>query len=226
MMLAPVRPPTSAVSPPGGIAVVVLLDADREAQSFAHLLDDVRLPGGDAAVLVPPVRGLRFFADGAVQPEIDSWWAANVDRRALPLWVAEHQPGLEGWVDSVDGLFVIAGDEMEAYARSPRVTCVPQAVPLDVLGAVIRELGGSPAPEPSRPASRTSRRRFRRARLQAGDDLAVPSGREDAAAQLFEPTGVPRGGPGGVCDELIDVLGDAMLRIRELAGAASGASVR
>lgn len=222
------RADASALPPAGGIAVIVLLDDEGHARSFAHLLEDVRREPAPPAVLVPPVRGLRFFADSAVQPAMDSWWGAHVDRRALPLWVADHQDGLEEWIDSVDGLFVVCGDRLEGYAASPRVTCVPSAVPLDVLGAVIRELGGgagaapaAPAPQPA--GRRSGRSRFRRAQLRAAEDLGTVPVTAGASSQLFEPT--QRHPVPGVCDELIDVLGDAMHRIRALAGAAGASTL-
>lgn len=216
MTTLPASASARALTPVQGVAVLVLLSEQRDAERFAGLLDDAgRQHPGWPAALVPPVRGLDFFAAEELQPDVDRWWAESVPPRALPLWVMEHESGLDEWIESVDGLFVIGGDGVaELYASSPRVTCVPGAHVLDLLGAVTRELGATAPAEPRRPRHRP---RFRRAALRPAEEGEPRRRHVRGSDQLFEPTGSDHD-PVGVCHELIGVLGDAITRLQGTAG--------
>ena len=61
-------------------AIVVLLDEDAEAEALARMLGDLSTDEANSLVCLPPVRGIAFFADAAVQRQLDAWWAARIPR--------------------------------------------------------------------------------------------------------------------------------------------------
>ena len=94
---------------PAGFAFLVLLRDLDDATGLSRLLEDVRLPSAptQSLFLVPPVSGLDFFADQSRQQEIDDWWADNVPRDFLPVYLLDHEEGLPDWVKGLDGLFYV-----------------------------------------------------------------------------------------------------------------------
>ncbi len=171
-------------------AFVVLLRGQHEAARVASLLCEIGLD--NAVVVVPPVRGLAFFADPC--GELDEWWGEAVPRHAEPVYVLGNEPGLTQWTASVDGLFLVGVDEpadVTAFAGHARIRAFNVTDAVDYVITVAREFGGIAASieaasllgqrlprrdgEPPRPRPTTPR--FRRARLDAATELmvAVPS---------------------------------------------------
>lgn len=178
-----------ALHPSDGIAVIVLLENEHAAADFAHLLDDVQRQRGVVAdTHIPPVRGEGFFD----HPDMDAWWGEHVRGDALPLWVVQHTAELPGWIDSVDGLFVVVGEQAEMYGAHPRVSHVPALETLDILSAVMHELNGRGGADPTPMVGlrqRASRGRFRRAELRPAEE-ALPGETSTlrGSAQFFQPT--------------------------------------
>jgi len=104
---------------PAGFAFLVLLRDLDDATGLSRLLEDVRLPTAPtrSLFLVPPVSGLDFFADVGRQEEIDSWWAENVPRDYVPVYLLDHEDGLPDWIKGLDGLFYVG-------ARNPQIAAL------------------------------------------------------------------------------------------------------
>lgn len=96
-------------SEPAGFAFLILLRDLDDATGLARLLEDVRLPSAPtkSLFLVPPVSGLDFFADEDRQGAIDGWWAENVPRDFVPVYMLMHEEGLADWIKGLDGLFYV-----------------------------------------------------------------------------------------------------------------------
>ncbi len=137
----------------GPWALLVLLDDEREARALSRFLEGLRDPDSVAAadILVPPVRGIDFFADDSRQHDLDVWWSRHVPRSATPVYLLLDVTGLEEWLAAVDGdVYVGVADahRMAAYATfpSPRRSRVHPFLcdgPLDLAAVVMHDL--SPA---------------------------------------------------------------------------------
>lgn len=213
------RPPLS-----GELALLILLADERDALAFARLLAGVRSAGGAGArFLVPPVRGLAFFADEDGQPELDAWWSAEVPRSSRPVYVLMDEEDLEGWVDGVDGdVYVGVRDpaRLPVYARAAaasrraRIRAMQCAGPLDLAAALMQDLSGGragdlavfDAAEALRMAALSPRFPLRpeppaEVGMRDGDGLAAPP--VPAGVAAAQPPGPPvpapfEAGPGGV----------------------------
>lgn len=113
-------------------AFTVLLRDAGDASMLARLLRDVDTDGGTAVSVVPPVRGRDFFADDRRQLELDEWWAANVIRDALPIYVLEHEDSLWNWLEGLDGWFYVSVPDATAADLYNHVATVVTLVGRDV----------------------------------------------------------------------------------------------
>jgi len=120
----------------GGYAFLVLLEDEDDARALAQLLDRVRDADSTPAVfLIPPARGLAFFADADRQAELDSWWSEALPRSAHPVYLMMDAAGLEEWLGGVDGTFYIGvrrADRIAAFPDSDRVRAFLCTGPLDI----------------------------------------------------------------------------------------------
>ncbi len=112
---------------------VVLLEAEDRARELERLL------GPSASTVIPPVRGVAFFADSRAQAALDAWWGAAVPRDAEPVYVLVHTPGLAGWLRGIDGNFVVGGAASAASEYDAESTIhVRGSEPADLAGALTR----------------------------------------------------------------------------------------
>ena len=168
-------------------AVIVLVPDVADAQRLAAALDDARRPDGPLAVIaVPPVRGLAFFADQARQAKLDRWWAHAIPDNALPLFVLQHEHGIEQWLPGLDGHFIVGADsarDVELYASLRHVTLAGSAGLLElaqatvascVPGRLFREDADGRLQRRLAPVAVDAQARFRRARLVATDEVVHP----------------------------------------------------
>jgi MinD-like ATPase involved in chromosome partitioning or flagellar assembly len=127
-----------------GYAFLILLDDAGDSHALAQLLARLRHPESPmpAAFLVPPTRGLAFFADPGRQSELDAWWSVEVPGSAHPVYLVMDAEGLEEWLQGVDGTFYIGVREahrMAAYAADPRARPFTWMGPLDFATAVMHD---------------------------------------------------------------------------------------
>jgi Mrp family chromosome partitioning ATPase len=133
-----------------GWALIVLLDDEREARALSRFLGALRDPTSpvDADLLVPPVRGLAFFADESRQRDIDAWWSEYVSRSATPVFLLMDVAGLEGWVGEVDGDVYVGLSDRERMSVYTGLSAPPRGRihpllcdgPLELAAAVIHDL--------------------------------------------------------------------------------------
>jgi MinD-like ATPase involved in chromosome partitioning or flagellar assembly len=131
-----------------GFAFLVLLEDAADSVALARLLARMRHPASTvpAVLLVPPVRGLAFFADPARQSELDAWWAAEMPRSAHPVYLVMDADGLEEWLHGVDGTFYIGvrdAARVAAYPLRDRVRPFVCTGPLDFAVAVMHDHSGA-----------------------------------------------------------------------------------
>lgn len=103
----------------GGLAFISLLRDELAARALIRRLMDVdQRWSGPPSFLVPPVRGLEFFASGPDQAAVDLWWGRCVPPSAVPVYLLCHEAGLADWMGGLDGVFVVAasGAAAAAYA--------------------------------------------------------------------------------------------------------------
>jgi MinD-like ATPase involved in chromosome partitioning or flagellar assembly len=85
-------------------------------------------PLAEVRCLEPPIGGLAFITTGGeVSEMLDAWWSHLVPEECLPVLLALHEPGLEGWVGGLDAEVVVgvSGEEEAAlYAAFPNVRTV------------------------------------------------------------------------------------------------------
>ncbi|MFN2451284.1 MAG: hypothetical protein ABR541_02905 [Candidatus Dormibacteria bacterium] len=135
---------------PPGYAFIILLRDEGDARGLATLLagllrDPAPVP---SRWLVPPVRGVEFFASAAEQPRLDAWWGAHVPRSHRPVYLVDHDPELPLWLAGLDGHFYIGLTEpgdARAYQGAAPVT-VGSGHPLDYARLVMRDHCDPPAP--------------------------------------------------------------------------------
>ncbi len=128
----------------GGYVFLILLDDASESHALAQLLARLRHPDSHvpAAFLVPPTRGLAFFAEPGRQDELDAWWSHEVPGSAHPVYLVMDAGGLEGWLQGVDGTFYVGvrdAERMAVYAADPRACAFLWRGPLDFATAVIHD---------------------------------------------------------------------------------------
>jgi len=128
-------------------AFIVLLRDQGDALALARLLADLRADPRDdrAEFLVPPVRGLRFFADDTAQRELDAWWACSVPDPHLPVYLVDHEPGLPEWLPGIDGRFYVGLAAPDAAGLYPAGTTLGSSHPLDYARLVMRDHCAAPA---------------------------------------------------------------------------------
>lgn len=127
-----------------GYAFLILLDDAGDSHALAQLLARLRHPESPmpAVFLVPPTRGLAFFAEPGRQGELDAWWSAEVPGSAHPVYLVMDAEGLEGWLQGVDGTFYVGvrdAGRMAAYAADPRARPFTWTGPLDFATAVMQD---------------------------------------------------------------------------------------
>lgn len=132
-----------------GYVFIILLRSPDDAFGLARLLSDLRRgPAGvPSDFLVPPVRGLRFFADESAQAQLDAWWARSVPEERLPVYLVDHEPGLPEWLPGIDGEFYVGTALPEAiglYAQRSTTSFVTNH-PLDYARLVMRDHCQAPA---------------------------------------------------------------------------------
>jgi len=131
-------------------AFILLLRDAAGAGSLAQYLDGARPATGGAAArfVIPPVRGLDFFAEEGSQAELDRWWASSVPGTASPVYVLMHEDGLAGWLAGLDGSFYIgvAGVGMEAaeYSRVSNAHAVVTDGLLGFANALLADFAAPP----------------------------------------------------------------------------------
>lgn len=138
-------------------ALLVLLDDERDARALGRFLSVLRDPSSSVAtaILVPPVRGIDFFAEGSRQADLDSWWSEHVSRSATPIYLVLDVAGLEGWLGEVDGdVYVGLSTPHRALAysnfptsRRRRVHPVPCDGALELAAVVMHDLSRASRPE-------------------------------------------------------------------------------
>ncbi|MFN2568001.1 MAG: hypothetical protein ABR564_00140 [Candidatus Dormibacteria bacterium] len=131
----------------GGFTFLVLIADEAEAVKLARFLEDSRLRAGrDASnFVIPPVRGLAFFAGETYQAELDRWWAAAVPNDAHPVYVVMHEEGLRDWIAGIDGSFYIGVGEQgmaSQYAGMDGAHAFMAAGILDLAGALMADFAG------------------------------------------------------------------------------------
>jgi MinD-like ATPase involved in chromosome partitioning or flagellar assembly len=132
---------------PGGYAFVVLLDDAADSLALAELLRRTHSAAGTvpAVFLVPPVRGLAFFADATRQSELDAWWSVDVPGTAHPVYLVTDAPGLEDWLSGVDGTFFIGVSDaarVGVYADEDKARPFVCTSPLDFAVVVMHDHSG------------------------------------------------------------------------------------
>jgi hypothetical protein len=130
-----------------GATVVLLLLRDQVcAQRVVELLRATSERGtGPCTVLVPPVGGVEFFSEPAAQPELDRWWGPFATFSSEPVFIVEHEPGLDEWLRGLDGMFVVGACPSSAVDEYDlaRVRTLSTAAPGDYARAVDELLGRS-----------------------------------------------------------------------------------
>jgi MinD-like ATPase involved in chromosome partitioning or flagellar assembly len=124
-------------------AIVILVEDDADAESLARMLDDLRAENASVVVRLPPVRGIRFFADGSAQRQLDAWWDAQIPPGALPILVADHRDELVEWLYGLDGRSYVGVTSAAAAARydgCAGVRVVMARSALDYAAAVMGDL--------------------------------------------------------------------------------------
>ena len=139
------------IEPEQRFAFVVLLPRLDEAARLTRLLQERRSPSrdGDVQLVIPPVRGLGFFADEASQEALDQWWAATVAPTAFPIYLLNHEEGVSDWIGSLDGVFYVGVEGRSSgsrYQLLAQVRVVRGTRPQDLAAAVARDYGEEHSP--------------------------------------------------------------------------------
>ena len=225
-MFISTRPSALLPMPRSGYAFISLLADGDQADRLAAFLTEAAHTGAlRSCALVPPVRGIGFFADTALQPVIDRWWAGAVPRQALPVYILDADPGLGEWIGSVDGHFMVSGVEIAEPGLAERVTAVRGRSLRELVLTVLETFGrpgGEEAPfdldEGRRLAAaafaapRPAPSRFRRARLRGSEELFRPT----RAAEPHPIPNVPAPAAAAPSEELITILADTLQKLEKL----------
>lgn len=203
-------------------AVLVLVDGEEEASHASALLNDARAAAKreEITIATPPRRGIEFFADLEMQPDLDRWWGDTVPRNALPIYLANHHDSLVEWMDAVDGHFFVSipNRELESlYSVHDNVTTVVSPGDPHDLVAAFAPACGLPAPRRAKRSQRDRSGRFQRVRLDEADELAPivkPAGDTRASEAFFTKSGSGSAQAGDdhnrLAEDLIHVLGEAI----------------
>jgi MinD-like ATPase involved in chromosome partitioning or flagellar assembly len=124
-------------------AVVILAEAQPEAESLARMLVDLSIVGSRMSACIPPVRGIDFFADAQAQRRLDRWWDEQIPSQALPIFIVEHCEGLAEWLSGLDGrvyVGVTSSAAADVYQDHAAVRAITARSPLDYAAAVMSDL--------------------------------------------------------------------------------------
>ncbi len=125
------------------LAIVVLLEDDEDAEAVARMLVDLSVQGSRVVAPRPPVRGVRFFSDGAAQPQLDAWWEVEVPRNAQVIFVVDDADGLGDWLVGIDGSSYVGVSSpagLATYEHRDGVHGLCARSPLDYAAAVMTDL--------------------------------------------------------------------------------------
>jgi MinD-like ATPase involved in chromosome partitioning or flagellar assembly len=127
-------------------AVIILAEAQLEAESLARMLIDLSIVGARMSACLPPVRGIDFFADAQAQVQLDRWWGEQIPAQATPILIVEHREGLAEWLGGLDGrvyVGVTSSAGAAVYEDQPAVRVIIARSPLDYAAAVMSDLVGN-----------------------------------------------------------------------------------
>ncbi len=123
--------------------IVVLLEDEENAEAVARMLRDLASDGARVGALIPPVRGVEFFAQTEMQPQLDAWWDSQIPSHAEVIFVVDDRDGLADWLIGLDGacyVGVASMDRMVAYEQRPGLRVFGARSPLDYAAAVMSDL--------------------------------------------------------------------------------------
>ena len=123
--------------------IVVLLEDEENAEAVARMLRDLASHRAQVGALIPPVRGVEFFADTAMQLQLDAWWESQIPNHAQVVFVLDDRQDLADWLVGLDGpCYVGVGskDRMAAYVPRPGLRVFRARSPLDHAAAVMSDL--------------------------------------------------------------------------------------
>ncbi len=121
----------------------MLLEDDEDAEAVGRMLCDLSLQGSNVVAHRPPVRGVRFFSDGAAQSQLDAWWELEVPRDAQVIFIVEDADGLGEWLVGIDGSSYVGVSLPAALANYEHhlgVHAFCARSPLDYAAAVMTDL--------------------------------------------------------------------------------------
>jgi HEAT repeat protein len=124
------------------LAFIVLLHDPDDANGLAALLDDLQQPNLKIATFAaPPARGMAFFTNSELQPDLDRWWSENVPSGALPVYLLMDE-GSPSTLQEVYGRLYVGLPHESAKQRYPESSSVQPFVaggPLDFATLVMME---------------------------------------------------------------------------------------
>jgi len=172
---------------------LVLLNDESRARMSAEVLADAL--GG--TVLVPPERGLAFFAAAASQELLDRWWAGAVPPDSQPVYLIEHQEGLLDWIRGIDGCFLIEvrssidALRYDALGSAFAVLCDSE---MDLVYEAVHRFGKPPvAPAAGEHAVGSTMRDSAASHAAAPSDRIPPADPFDLLAAMLNDREPPRG---------------------------------
>src|SRR4029077_8836666 len=99
--------------------------------------------GAQVGALIPPVRGVEFFAQTEMQPQLDAWWESQIPSHADVIFLLDDRDDLADWLIGLDGacyVGVASMDRMGAYEQRPGLRVFGSRAPLDYAPAVMSDL--------------------------------------------------------------------------------------
>ena len=123
--------------------IVVLLEDEENAEAVARMLRDLASDGVRVGALIPPVRGVEFFAQIEMQSQLDAWWDSQIPSHADVIFVLDDRDDLAEWLIELDGtcyVGVASPERMVGYQQRPGLRVFGARSPLDYAAAVMSDL--------------------------------------------------------------------------------------
>ena len=202
-------------------AVLVVLSPAYNLEILDRLLEEQKTSGIKWDVVTPPVKEMEFFSvQGAEAWRLDTWWASNVARNALPIWILSHHQDLLKFIDSVDGIFVAVDGRVPEVERLHHSRIVySTSSPREVINTAVDQAHAIFGVSVT--SRRQARRKFKRAELSAAKDEVQATGRPvTGSEQFFQSTsplalaGNPV--PGNATTRWVEAISESLYRLQHL----------
>jgi MinD-like ATPase involved in chromosome partitioning or flagellar assembly len=133
-----------------GYAFIVLVRDEVEARRVRGALEDLLTRNTSATIVMPPLRGVAFFADAHRQDEMDVWWRMSIPAGATPVYLLDEDEGVADWVAGLDGVCYVGDRSAAVESVSTLDRCEIRRVTirtsLELVARVTRDFAGERGP--------------------------------------------------------------------------------